>query len=76
MVNGLTQGAINSTLSAAWGGSYINDFIDRGRIKRVIMQGDAPYRAKPDDLYQWSVRNAQNQMIPFGNFATGQVAQK
>ena len=70
MVNGLTQGAINSTLSAAWGGSYINDFIDRGRIKRVIMQGDAPYRAKPDDLYQWSVRNAQNQMIPFGNFAT------
>lgn len=70
LANGLTQNAINSTLSTAWGSSYINDFIDRGRIKRVIMQGDAPYREKPEDLYQWSVRNAQNEMISFSNFST------
>ena len=70
LANGLQQSAINSTLSAAWGGTYINDFIDRGRIKRVIMQGDAPYRSQPEDLSQWSVRNAQNQMISFSNFAT------
>ena len=69
MAAGLTQTAINSTLSAAWGGNYINDFIDRGRIKRVIMQGDAEFRAQPEDLYQWSVRNRQNQMVPFSQFA-------
>ena len=70
MANGLTQSAINSTLSTAWGGSYINDFIDRGRIKRVMMQADAAYRSKPADLQYWTVRNAQNQMIPFNNFST------
>ena len=70
MANGLTQSAINSTLSTAWGGSYINDFIDRGRIKRVMMQADAAYRSKPEDLQSWTVRNAQNQMIPFTNFST------
>ena len=70
MANDLNQTAINSTLSAAWGGSYINDFIDRGRIKRVIMQGDAPFRSKPEDLSTWSVRNQNNQMIPFSNFST------
>ncbi|TCM67234.1 hydrophobe/amphiphile efflux-1 (HAE1) family protein [Acinetobacter calcoaceticus] len=70
MANDLSQTAINSTLSAAWGGTYINDFIDRGRIKRVIMQGDAAYRSKPEDLQAWSVRNQSNQMIPFGNFST------
>ena len=69
MANGLSQTAINSTLSSAWGGSYINDFIDRGRIKRVIMQGDAEFRSKPDDLQAWTVRNDLNQMIPFTNFA-------
>lgn len=67
--NGLNQNDVNSTLSAAWGGNYINDFIDRGRIKRVIMQGDAMFRSKPEDLNQWSVRNQNNQMIPFSNFA-------
>ena len=70
MANGLTQSAINSTLSTAWGSSYINDFIDRGRIKRVMMQADAAYRSKPEDLQYWTVRNAQNQMIPFNNFST------
>ncbi len=70
VANNLSQTAINSTLSAAWAGTYINDFIDRGKIKRVIMQGDAEYRSKPEDLYRWSVRNESNQMIPYSNFAT------
>ena len=70
MANGLSQSSINSTLSTAWGGSYINDFIDRGRIKRVMMQGDAEFRSKPEDLQQWTVRNNLNQMIPFSSFST------
>ena len=69
LVNGLSQTAINSTLSSAWGGSYINDFIDRGRIKRVIMQGDQQFRSKPEDLNTWYVRNDLNQMISFANFS-------
>ena len=69
LVNGLSQTAINSTLSSAWGGSYINDFIDRGRIKRVIMQGDQQFRSKPEDLNAWYVRNDLNQMISFANFS-------
>ncbi len=44
---GLSQGDVNSTLSTAWGGRYVNDFVDRGRVKRVFVQGDAPYRAAP-----------------------------
>jgi Cation/multidrug efflux pump len=56
MAMGLTQNAINSTMSSAWGGSYINDFIDRGRIKRVMMQADAEFRSKPEDLAYWHVR--------------------
>ncbi len=67
---GVSQSAINSTLSAAWGGQYVNDFIDRGRIKRVIMQADAPFRSQPEDLAQWSVRNQLNQMVPFNQFST------
>ncbi len=70
LANGLSQTAINSTLSTAWGGTYVNDFIDRGRIKRVMMQGDTEFRSKPEDLQVWTVRNAQNQMVPFSNFAT------
>lgn len=70
MALGLSQSAINSTLGSAWGGSYINDFIDRGRIKRVMMQGDAEFRSKPEDLAAWHVRNDQNEMIPFSNFST------
>lgn len=68
-VAGLAQNDINSTLSAAWGGTYINDFIDRGRIKRVIMQGDAPYRAAPENLQDWFVRNNTGQMVPFSQFS-------
>ena len=67
---GLTQSNANSTLTTAWGGQYVNDFIDRGRVKRVYVQGDAPYRSAPDDLKQWFVRGSNGQMVPFSSFAT------
>ena len=67
---GLSMGAINSTLQAAWGGQYIDDFIDRGRVKRVFVQADAPYRMSPDDFNLWSVRNDQGEMVPFSAFAS------
>ncbi|GGB18475.1 multidrug efflux RND transporter permease subunit [Sphingomonas metalli] len=67
---GLTQTTVNSTLTTAWGGQYVNDFIDRGRVKRVYVQGDAPYRSAPDDLKQWFVRGSNGQMAPFSSFAT------
>ena len=67
---GLTMAEINSALSTAWGGTYINDFVDRGRIKKVYMQADAPFRMRPEDLSRWYVRNDQGQMTPFSAFAT------
>ncbi len=66
---GLSSGDVNNTLSAAWGGRYVNDFIDRGRVKRVYVQGDAPYRSEPSDIGQWFVRNGQGGMVPFSSFA-------
>ena len=54
---GVNPADVNATLSAAWGGNYINDFVDRGRVKRVFVQGDAPFRSEPSDIDQWSVRN-------------------
>lgn len=70
MVNGLDIETINNTLSTAWSGSYINDYIDRGRIKRVYVQGDAPYRSKPEDLNYWYIQNDQGEMIPFSQFSS------
>jgi multidrug efflux pump len=67
---GLAQADVNSTLSTAWGGRYVNDFIDRGRVKRVYVQGDAPYRSEPSDLAQWFVRSSNGQMAPFTSFAS------
>jgi len=67
---GLNQADVNTTLSAAWGGQYVNDFIDRGRVKRVFVQADAPYRATPDDIGGWFVRGAGGQMAPFSAFAS------
>jgi multidrug efflux pump len=67
---GVSVADINSTLSAAWGGNYINDFIDRGRVKRVYMQGDAPFRMAPEDLNRWYVRSSSGEMAPFSSFAT------
>jgi multidrug efflux pump len=66
---GVNPADINSTLAAAWGATYINDFIDRDRVKRVYMQGDAPYRSKPEDLSDWRVRNSAGTMTPFSSFA-------
>jgi multidrug efflux pump len=66
---GLSSGDVNSTISTAWGGRYVNDFIDRGRVKRVYVQADAPYRAAPRDIDQWFVRNSQGDMVPFSSFS-------
>ncbi|KQZ01510.1 multidrug transporter [Pseudolabrys sp. Root1462] len=62
---------INDTLSTAWGSSYVNDFIDRGRIKKVYLQGDAASRMQPSDLGRWYVRNGTGGMVPFSAFASG-----
>ncbi|MBB5696294.1 efflux RND transporter permease subunit [Muricoccus pecuniae] len=67
---GLTIAQVNSTLSAAFGASYAGDFIDRGRIKRVYMQGDARARMQPDDLSRWYVRNLSGDMVPFSAFSS------
>ena len=67
---GLSQADVTSTLSAAWGSIYINDFIDRGRVKRVFMQGDAEYRSEPSDLGDWAVRSPTGEMAPFSAFST------
>jgi multidrug efflux pump len=67
---GLSPADVNSTLSTAWGGRYVNDFIDRGRVKKVYVQGEAPFRSEPSDIGGWYVRNNQAQMVPFSSFAT------
>ncbi len=67
---GLQISDVNSTLSLAWGGRYVDDFIDRGRVKRVFVQADAPFRMVPEDFRQWSVRNQEGRMVPFSSFAT------
>lgn len=66
---GINNNDVNATLATAWGGRYVNDFIDEGRVKRVYVQGDAPYRAKPEDLGQWYVRSTDGAMSPFSAFA-------
>ncbi|WUR15606.1 multidrug efflux RND transporter permease subunit [[Empedobacter] haloabium] len=67
---GLALDDVNQTLGAAWGGSYVNDFIDRGRIRRVLVQADAPYRAAPEDLQHWFVRGTSGAMTPLSAFAS------
>ena len=67
---GLSIASINATLSVAWGGQYIDDFVDRGRVKRVMLQADAPFRMVPEDFNKWSVRNQAGEMVPFTAFAT------
>ncbi|NVK74486.1 MAG: efflux RND transporter permease subunit [Oceanospirillaceae bacterium] len=66
---GLSMTDISSTLSSAWAGRYVNDFIDRGRVKTVYMQGEAEYRSAPEDLQHWYVRGNDNTMTPFSAFA-------
>ncbi|MFM4722054.1 efflux RND transporter permease subunit [Aeromonas veronii] len=69
LAQGLSIADINNTLATAWGSSYVNDFVDRGRIKKVYMQADAPFRMNPEDLKLWYVRNSAGQMVPFSAFA-------
>ena len=74
---GLSVSDINSTLSSAMGGTYVNDFIDRGRVKKVYIQGDSDFRRNPDDIGRWFVRDSADTstsdaatMTPFSAFAT------
>jgi multidrug efflux pump len=67
---GLSIADINQTLQTAWGSAYVNDFLDKGRIKKVYMQADTPYRMMPDDVDLWYVRNDKGEMVPFDSFAT------
>ena len=66
---GISQDDAFGTLSAAWGSIYVNDFVDRGRVKRVYLQGDARYRSSPNDLENWFVRSSDGEMAPFSSFA-------
>ncbi|MET3465116.1 efflux RND transporter permease subunit [Variovorax atrisoli] len=67
---GVSFDAINATLSTALGSSYINDFPNRGRLQRVVVQADAPARMQPDDLLKLNASNTQGQPVPLSAFAT------
>ncbi|EBY8919443.1 efflux RND transporter permease subunit [Salmonella enterica subsp. enterica serovar Typhimurium] len=67
---GVSIDDINDTLQTAWGSSYVNDFMDRGRVKKVYVQAAAKYRMLPDDINLWYVRNKDGGMVPFSAFAT------
>ncbi|MER2527636.1 MAG: efflux RND transporter permease subunit, partial [Candidatus Competibacter denitrificans] len=67
---GVPMSTINSTLAVAWGGSYIDDYLDRGRVKRVYLQADAPFRMTPEDFGLWSVRGSSGEMTPISAIAT------
>ena len=69
-VFGLDIDDINNSLSIAWGSSYVNNFIDRGRSKKVYIQADAQYRMTPEDLNLWFIRNDQNEMVPLSAFSS------
>ena len=68
---GLTPIDVGELLQIAWAGTYVNDFLDQGRIKRVYVQGEAEARATPTDIEKWRVRNASGGLVPFSNFAEG-----
>ena len=69
---GISVADINSTLQTGWASTYVNDFIDRGRVKRVYVQGDPESRMQPDDLNRWYVRNKDGGMVPFSAFGRGE----
>ncbi|MDH4552065.1 efflux RND transporter permease subunit [Pseudomonas sp. BN607] len=64
--------SIDDTMSVAWGSTYVNDFVDKGRVKKVYVQGEMDARISPEDFDKWYVRNAAGQMVPFSSFASGQ----
>ena len=67
---GISLADVNSVLSTAWGSTYVNDFIQNGRVKKVYLQAEANYRMLPEDINRWYVRNAHGEMVPFSAFAT------
>jgi multidrug efflux pump len=67
---GVPLADVNSVLATAWGGSYVNDFIQNGRVKRVYLQSDAAFRMLPEDIGKWYVRNQDGEMVPFSAFST------
>ena len=67
---GVSLSDVNSVLATAWGSSYVNDFIQNGRVKKVYLQSDAKYRMLPEDINSWYVSNKSGQMVPFSAFAT------
>ncbi|WP_108257731.1 efflux RND transporter permease subunit [Mangrovicoccus ximenensis] len=68
---GISAADVGNLLNVAWAGSYVNDFLDNGRIKRVYVQGEADSRSAPSDIEQWRVRNDSGGLVPFSNFSTG-----
>jgi len=69
---GVTATDVANLLQVAWTGTYVNDFVDRGRIKRVYVQGEPDSRAGPSDFEKWRVRNVSGGLVPFSNFAQGE----
>jgi multidrug efflux pump len=69
---GLSISDINQTLQTGWASTYVNDFIDRGRVKRVYVQGDPTARMQAEDLNRWYVRNNKGEMVPFSAFGRGE----
>lgn len=67
---GVSIADVNSVLATAWGSSYVNDFLQNGRVKKVYLQADAKYRMLPEDINKWYVRNNRGEMVPFSAFAT------
>ena len=70
LAQGVSLADINQTLSSAFGGTYVNDFIDNERVKKVYVQAQAPYRMLPENIDSWYVRSASGQMVPFSSFAS------
>lgn len=68
---GVPLASISEMLSVAWGSRYVNDFVDKGRVKKVYLQADAPYRMLPSDFERWYVRNDQGKMVKFSSLAQG-----
>ena len=67
---GMSLASINDVLSTAWGSTYVNDFIENGRVKKVFLQSAAKYRMLPEDINKWYVKNNRNEMVPFSAFAS------
>lgn len=65
---GLDMDVINGAIGAYWGGEYINDFVDKGRTKKVYLQAEAGFRSSPEDFYRYYVRNSAGEMVPFASF--------